>query len=196
LANGCSTIVTWAYHFIENDANYAVDPVWLERVNTVVDYSLSNGMPIIVNAHHDSWSWLNPAADGFNKTETLKKFYRLWYQIGTKLGCKSNLVAFETINEPQGDTSSAEHAAFLNDLHANMVKAISDAGGFNKDRVVILCGLSDGYTTAAEFLKLPTGMTNPWALTWHMYGPCKSNKFTLHSLTLVEVAGRVDSLFA
>jgi endoglucanase len=117
---------------------------------------------------------LNPDATGFNRNETLAKFYRLWFQIGTTLGCKSSLLAFETINEPSGNTSKAEDGEFLNSLHANMVKAISDAGGFNKDCVVVLCGLSDGYTTAAQYLKLPPDMTNPWALTWHMYGPCKS----------------------
>ncbi|PMD32599.1 glycoside hydrolase family 5 protein [Hyaloscypha variabilis F] len=142
--------VTWADHFIANDANYTVDPAWLRRV-------------------YDSW--LNPDATGFNRNETLAKFYRFWFQIGTKLGCKSSLLAFETINEPSGNTSKAEDGDFLNNLHANMVKAISDAGGFNKDRVVILCGLSDGYTTATQYLKLPPNMTNPWALTWHMYGP-------------------------
>ena len=166
--------MTWADHFIADDRNYTIDPAWLQRVSDVVDYAITNDLYAIVNAHHDSWSWLNPDATGFNRTETLAKFYRLWFQIGTTLGCKSSLLAFETVNEPSGDTSKAEDGAFLNSLHANMVKAISDAGGFNKDRVVVLCGLSDGYTTATQYLQLPPNMTNPWALTWHMYGPCKS----------------------
>jgi endoglucanase len=166
--------VTWADHFISNAPDYTVDPVWLQRVSDVVDYAITNDLYAIINAHHDSWSWLNPDATGFNATETLHKFYRLWFQIGTKLGCKSSLLAFETINEPSGDTSKASDGEFVNKLHANMVKAITDAGGFNKDRVVILCGLSDGYTTAAQYLQLPQNMTNPWALTWHMYEPCKS----------------------
>jgi endoglucanase len=163
--------VTWADHFISDAPDYDIDPAWLARVSEVADYAITNDLYAIINAHHDSWSWLNPDATGFDRTVALAKFYRLWYQVGTTLGCKSSLLAFETINEPSGNTTDPADGDFVNQLHANMVKAISDAGGFNADRVVILCGLSDGYDTAKAFLELPPNMTNPWALTWHMYGP-------------------------
>jgi endoglucanase len=163
--------VTWVDHFITDAPDYQIDPKWLARVSEVVDYAMTNDLYAIIHAHHDSWSWLNPDVAGLNRTQALAKFYRLWYQAGTTLGCKSSLLAFETINEPSGNTTSPEDGESVNQLHANMVKAISDAGGFNKDRLVILCGLSDGYDTAKAFLQLPANMTNPWALTWHMYNP-------------------------
>jgi hypothetical protein len=53
-ANKRPHLVTWADHFIANDANYTVDPAWLQRVSDVVDYSISNDLYTIVNAHHDS----------------------------------------------------------------------------------------------------------------------------------------------
>ena len=165
--------VTWKDHFISDAPDYTVDPSWLQRVSDVVDYALTNDLFAVVNAHHDSWSWLNPDTVGFDATQTLDKFYRLWFQIGTALGCKSSKLAFETINEPSGDASNPANGQFVNDLHATMVKAVRDAGGFNKDRVVLLCGLGDRHDTATAFLQVPQNMTNPWALTWHMYSPCE-----------------------
>jgi endoglucanase len=138
-----------------------------------VDYAITNNLYAVVNAHHDSWSWLNPDVAGFNTTQALEKFYQLWFQIGTTLGCKPSLLAFETINEPSGDATIAADGEFLNDLHSTMIRAIADAGGFNKNRVVLLCGLGDNYAPAIQYLQVPTNMTNPWALTWHMYSPCK-----------------------
>ncbi|KAH6661678.1 hypothetical protein B0J14DRAFT_496860, partial [Halenospora varia] len=48
--------------------SYTIDPAWLQRVSDVVDIAVSNGLYVIVNAHHDSWSWLDPLAAGSNHT--------------------------------------------------------------------------------------------------------------------------------
>lgn len=132
----------------------------------------SEGMYVVVNAHHDSWSWLDPTATGANFTMMEEKFYRLWYQVGTKLGCKSSLVAFEALNEPSG--SSASDAAFLTTLQKLFIKAINDAGGFNAKRVIVLGGMGDSYVSAVQYFQRPAAnITNPWIFTYHYYGPCK-----------------------
>ena len=77
-----------------------MDPAWLQRVSDVVDMITSQGFYTIVNVHHDSWTWADVSAPGANLTMIEEKFYRLWYQIGTKLACKGSQVAFEPINEP------------------------------------------------------------------------------------------------
>jgi endoglucanase len=133
---------------------------------------ISNGLYTIVDAHHDSWSWLDPTAANANLTMMQEKFYRLWYQVGTKLGCKSHLLAFEALNEPSG--SSASDAAFLTLLQETFIKAINDAGGFNSKRVILLGGLGDNSVDMAQWFKRPSAnVTNPWALTYHYYSPCK-----------------------
>jgi endoglucanase len=72
----------------------------------VLDQITSRGFHVIVNVHHDSWQWFDFTAGGANVKEIEDKFYRLWFQIGTKLACKSSLVSFEPINEAKGSTKA------------------------------------------------------------------------------------------
>lgn len=130
----------------------------------------AEGMPVIVNAHHDS-SWADPTQPGANLTEIEERFYRLWYQVGTTLGCKPSLVGFEPLNEPGGSDASA--ASFLTGLQQLMYRAIHDAGGYNDKRVLVLGGLGDNYQNAVEWFEPPpSNVTNPWAFTYHYYSPC------------------------
>lgn len=100
-----------------------------------------------------------------------EKFYRLWYQIGTKLGCKSNMVAFESINEPP--VNNAQDAAEINKLNQIFLQAINKAGGFNSKRVVNLVGGGEDSIKTSQWFKAPTGFSNPYAIQFHYYSPCK-----------------------
>lgn len=98
-----------------------------------------------------------------------EKFYRLWYQIGTKLACKSSLLAFEPINEPPASTPA--QVAELMKLEGLFLKALSDSGGFNPYRVVTLNGpQEDSILTSEDFVR-PKNFTNPWAIQYHYYSP-------------------------
>ncbi|KAK0661371.1 Endoglucanase B [Lasiodiplodia hormozganensis] len=162
--------VTWAYHFTSESPDWTVDPEWLQRVEDVVDMITARGFSTIVNVHHDSWVWADVSASGANYTLIEEKFYRLWYQIGTKLACKSELVGFEPINEPPGTT--AEHGAELNKLNNIMLQAINDAGGFNPQRVVTLPGLGEDSVKTSTWFEPPSAnFSNPWAIQYHYYSP-------------------------
>jgi endoglucanase len=119
----------------------------------------------------DSWEWADVTQSGTNQTLIEEKFYRLWYQIGTKLACKSSLVAFESINEPPCNT--AEDAAKINRLNEIFLKAINDAGGFNAERVVNLVGGGMDSVKTSQWFELPANITNPYAIQFHLYNPCK-----------------------
>lgn len=100
-----------------------------------------------------------------------EKFYRLWYQIGTKLACKSSLVAFEPINEiPCED---ADDGAEINKLNEIFLQAINDAGGFNSQRVVTLVGGGEDSIKTSQWFKAPSGFSNPYAIQFHYYSPCE-----------------------
>lgn len=149
---------------------WTVDAAWIQRVSDVIDMITSNGLYVMVNAHHDSWASFDLTTANANYTKYEDKFYSLWYQIGTKLACKSNMVAFEPLNEPAGST--AEHAAELNKLQKIFLKAIHDAGGYNPQRVIVLGGLGDNAVNMVKWLELPgSNITNPLALTFHYYSP-------------------------
>ncbi|KAH3982706.1 hypothetical protein HBH98_020660 [Parastagonospora nodorum] len=162
--------VTWAYHFTSQSPDYTVDAKWLQRVEDVVDMILSRGFYAIVNVHHDSWTWADLTQANTNVTLVEEKMYKLWYQIGTKLACKSSALAFEPINEIPGTT--AEHGATVNRLNNIFLQAINDAGGFNSQRVVTLVGAGeDGLKTTQWFKRPDAKFKNPWGIQWHYYSP-------------------------
>jgi endoglucanase len=153
-----------------DEAPWTVDASWLQRVSDVIDMITSNGLYVMVNAHHDSWASFDLAAASANYTRYEEKFYSLWYQIGEKLACKSSMVAFEPLNEPTGST--VEQAAELNKLQRIFLNAINDAGGHNSKRIVVLGGLGDNAVNMVQWLQLPSSnITNPYALTFHYYSP-------------------------
>lgn len=153
--------VTWNDHFTSGSPDWTVDPAWLQRVSDVVDLSISRSFYTIVNVHHDSWNWAD-VTQASNYTQLEERFYSLWKQIGTKLGCKSSMLAFEPINEPPGSTQ--EHFDEINKLNSLFLKAIADAGGFNANRVVTLSGPGEDGAKTSQYFKRPTGITNPWAI--------------------------------
>ncbi|KAL2787968.1 glycoside hydrolase superfamily [Aspergillus keveii] len=161
--------VTWTHHFTGGSPDWTVDPVWLQRVSDVLDMITSRDLYAIVNVHHDSWEWADVSVAGANLTMIEEKFYRLWYQIGTKLACKSSLVAFESINEPPANT--AEDGANINKLNSIFLQAIADAGGFNSQRVVNLVGGGQDSVKTSQWFQAPANITNPWAIQFHYYSP-------------------------
>ncbi|KAE8858405.1 hypothetical protein PTNB29_07620 [Pyrenophora teres f. teres] len=162
--------VTWAYHFTSQSPDWTVDPVWLQRVSDVVDMVTSRDLYAIVNVHHDSWTWADLTASGANVTAVEERLGRLWSQIGAKLACKSEKVAFEPINEIPGTT--AEHGAEVNRLNDIFLKAINEAGGWNPKRVVTLVGAGeDGVKTSQWFKRPDSKWKNPWGIQYHYYSP-------------------------
>lgn len=170
-------LVTWAYHFTgtsnQGDSpSWTVDPNWLQRVSDVIDMATSRDLYVIINVHHDSALWANMVVNNANWTLIEEKFYRLWYQTGSKLACKPHLVAFEPINEPPSET--AEEAAELHKLNDIFLQAINDSGGCNAQRVITLCGPGQDIFRTSEWFKAPDPkFSNPWAIQVHYYGPCE-----------------------
>ncbi|TGJ86871.1 hypothetical protein E0Z10_g1908 [Xylaria hypoxylon] len=161
--------VTYADHFVGTSPGWEIDSDWLQRVSDVVDMALNAGLYVLTNVHHDSWQWADISATGANLTAIEERMYQTWFQIGSKLGCKSSSVAFEPINEPPVNTE--EQAAELNKINGIFLEALKDSGGFNTERVVTLVGPSMDSIKTSKWFKAPTGYDNPWALQYHYYSP-------------------------
>ncbi|KAG8940363.1 hypothetical protein FRC03_005569 [Tulasnella sp. 419] len=41
--------ITWAHHFQSDAPDYNIDPVWMSRVETVVDQALQRGFWVVMN---------------------------------------------------------------------------------------------------------------------------------------------------
>ncbi|KAH6620417.1 endoglucanase D precursor, partial [Boeremia exigua] len=163
--------VTWAYHYKTQSPDWTLDPVWLQRVSDVLDQITSRDLYVITNVHHDSWTWADYTQANANVTAIEERFYKTWVQIGQKLACKGEKVAFESINEIPGTTEA--HGQQANRLNTIFLEAINQSGGFNPKRVVNLVGSrQDGEQTALYFQPPDTTKyKNPWGIQYHYYSP-------------------------
>ena len=59
-----------------------IDSAWMDRVNEVVDYAIDNGMYVILNVHHDDYTWLNPSKADESKVKA--RLTKIWEQIASR----------------------------------------------------------------------------------------------------------------
>ena len=192
-AAGFKTIripVSWAKHM---DENYTIDPEWMNRVKTVVDWAIEDGMYVILKWHHDNFGSAEglTAGKGYYPTKKNYKiskafFANMWAQIALAFnnGYDEHLI-FETMNEPRligtkiewsfaaGDSRHAEAQDMINKLNQVTVDVVRASGGNNAKRLIMMPGYAA--TPAAvlsEAFVLPTDtVENKLIVSVHMYTP-------------------------
>lgn len=143
----------------------------MARVTTVVDEVIALGMPVIINMHGDAGNWADLESTS-DYTALEQQFSAMWTQIATNFACHSNLLMFEPLNEPAGNTQA--QADEMNRLNTIFLTAINSAGGFNPKRVVALSGLGMDSIMTSEWFVKPTVFPNqPWGIEFHYYSPCE-----------------------
>ncbi len=202
LANsGIKTIripVSWSNHM--NKKNYTIDSAWMNRVKTIVDWAIEDGMYVILNDHHDNFG--SPAkmttAAGYypnkvNKNESERFLLNLWTQIALAFnnGYDEHLI-FETLNEPRlagtnnewwfdsNNATCREAADCLNEYNQLILDTIRKSGGNNQKRYVSCPGLQASPDSAfASAFKMPQDdEKGKLILSVHMYTP---NSFAMES---------------
>ena len=152
--------VTWQYHM--GDApNYTIEKEWLDRVEQVVNYGLSNDMYVIVNIHHDE-EWVVPTYAKLDKAKN--QLGKVWTQIANRFKDYESHLIFETLNETRLKDSpqewsggSAEGRDCINQFHQVSVDAIRGTGGNNKDRYIMVSTYAASATDVAmDGLVLPS----------------------------------------
>ena len=198
-AKGIRTIripVTWHNHII--DKSYTIDPEWMERVKTVVDWSLSKGLYVILNTHHDNADFTeDPMKYGAgyyplrkDLEESAQFLFNVWTQIASAFnnGYDHHLI-FEGLNEPRprstgcewtykkGDPICEESASILNEFNRIILKAVRESGGNNEKRFYMVTPLAAAYGAAvtSDFIIPGDSKYNPTnpkvLLSVHMYLP-------------------------
>ena len=188
--------VTWHNHLIDN--NYTVDPEWMSRVKTVVDWALNAGLYVILNTHHDN---SNPSSTeivygkgyfplNIHKKESERFLYNIWKQISIAFnnGYDHHLV-FECMNEPRdigsekewmftkGDAECEESSSVNNEFLRLIVKVIRESGGNNEKRFVLVTPIAAAYQAAinSDFIipgdKKYNPTNNKILISVHMYIP-------------------------
>ncbi|GHV05668.1 endoglucanase [Clostridia bacterium] len=157
--------ITWSRHFLnakmdDEDNLMEIAPVWMDRVQEIVDYAIDAGLYVIINSHHDT-DWQFPDMDNYRLCE--KRLTYLWHQIAVRFAGYDERLIFETLNEPRmvgtalewngGDENAQK---IINLWNAAVVKAIRETGGNNDKRWVMCPGhAASGDPKPLAALQLP-----------------------------------------
>ena len=166
--------VTWDYH-LEDNAPYELETDYLDRVQTIVNSAIENGMHVILNTHHED-EWAGPIPANFD--EVAPRLSTLWTQIAERFKNYGDVLIFETLNEPRvvgtpGEWTggTAEERATLNELHQVSLDAIRATGGNNANRHIMISTYAASTVQAAmDDLVIPNDDPNV-IISIHTYFP-------------------------
>jgi aryl-phospho-beta-D-glucosidase BglC (GH1 family) len=147
--------VRWDQH-TQASYPYKIDEAWLQRVEQVIDWGLSRGLFIIINAHHEEWIKKN-----YTNAAYRERFDSIWSQIATRFKNKSEKLVFEVINEPYGLTKIQN-----DDLHQRIITIIRKT---NPTRILIFQGHNWGGSEELVAAAIPAD--NYLIGSFHTYDP-------------------------
>ncbi|WP_291960728.1 glycoside hydrolase family 5 protein [Maribacter sp.] len=139
--------VTWQYH-TGSAPDYILESDWLDTVENIANYALSNNMYVIINIHHDD-EWIVPTYE--NAPYVKDRLIKIWTQIANKFKPYGDYVIFETLNEPRYEGSPEEWEGgteegrdVVNQYHQVSVDAIRATGGNNAVRKIMVSTYAAG----------------------------------------------------
>ena len=149
-AKGFTTLrvpVRWDDHYSDS-SKYMISAEYMDRVETVVNYGLANGMYVILNVHHnDLQAAVSSSTSAQNKIS--EELAAIWKQIGTRFKNYGDKLIFEVNNEPRCGEDWTGNASYYKCVNANNEAAraaIRATGGNNAKRLIMLptyCASSD-----------------------------------------------------
>jgi len=173
--------VSWHNHV---DKDFNVSTQWLDRVQEVVDYAISQDMFVILNAHHDTHKdFFYPDSEHFD--QSYRFITTVWSQVADRFKDYDHKLILESINEPRlagtnvewwfntSDKRILDAADCLNRLNQAFVDTVRATGGNNADRYLMV----PGYAASAdgcrcEYFTLPTDtVENHIIVSVHAYTP-------------------------
>jgi len=119
--------ITWGLTFRTSTIPpYSIELSFLNRVEQIVDWALSRGFLVIINAHHETW-----LKENFNENN-LARFDSIWAQISRRFKDKSDCLLFEIINEP--------YPMSLNNVNKLNFQILNTIRKTNPTRIVVFSG--------------------------------------------------------
>ena len=128
------------------DAEGNIDPLWLDRVQEVVDYCMNAGVYCVINTSGYMWMTCNPA-----DWEVQKPIYtNLWKQLAERFADYDEKLLFESCNEvlyEEGVWSAPPEEAYgvMAEIHQTFVDTVRAGGGYNETRNLMLNPYAAGY---------------------------------------------------
>lgn len=140
--NAIRVPVTYQGKFDYN-LGHTINPVWLDRVEEVVNYAYEEGIFVIIDTHHED-EWLG-LGDKLQEEKALVILYDLWIQIAERFKDYDYHLIFETMNETrligtvdEWTPGTPEAREAVNRLNEVAIKAIRKTGSNNSNRAIII----------------------------------------------------------
>ena len=162
--------VTWMHHV---DADFNIQQSYMERVKHLVDVALDSGLYVIIDIHHDTWTY--PSYD--NRELALSRIEKIWSQVAGEFSDYDERLLFEGVNEPrekgQGNewTDGSEMSLeVVNDFMQCFVDTVRNAGGKNAERYLLITDYCNTYRqTNLDAMRIPED--NRLLMSIHFYCP-------------------------
>jgi endoglucanase len=159
--------VTWDDYL--SGSNYTIASWFLDRVEEVANYGLSDNLYVIIDIHHNN-GWQAPTTG--NEANARDHLVKIWQQIATRFNKYGDKVIFETMNEPRNGedwTGNQSNYDVLNRLNAAALSTIRNTGGNNGKRLVMLPGYAASAGSQIYAIALPND--GKFAISTHAYYP-------------------------
>jgi len=156
--------VRWSAH-AGRDASAQIDPVFMARVDEVVDRLLAQGLTVVLDMHHYrqlDGDALDAGDAKVDASDVKLRFLSMWRQIAEHFSGRSERLWFELYNEPHGSLTSAG----WNDLASRALRVVRAS---NPERVVVIGPVQWNSARALESLVLPPDAN--LVVTIHDYEP-------------------------
>lgn len=128
--------VTWSNHQ-STTAPYTIDATYMARVKQLVDWALADGLYVVLNVHHDSWTWVEKITSDHDNV--MARFNSTWSQISTTFRDAPRTLVFEGINEPSfANATDAQKFQYLRELQTSFHSVVRSSGGANATRLLSL----------------------------------------------------------
>lgn len=165
--------VTWAEH-MSPAPDYTIDSRWMDRVQEVTDWCISEGLFVIIDLHHDGGtsaaSWILGAAHDYDAVAV--RFAAVWNQIAARFRDYPQALIFESMNEVGFDSAWEKRYAIINNLNQLFVDTVRRSGGNNSERYLMAAGYwTDIEKSCDGQYALPSDASAHVMLSVHYYTP-------------------------
>jgi endoglucanase len=147
--------IRWSAHALE-EAPYTIDPVFMKRVDWVVEQASQRNLVAVINIHHYEEIIESPRLQK-------ERFLAIWDQIANHFKDAPDSVYFELLNEPNGTLAATSWNDFANE-------AIKLVRKTNPRRTIIIGGGNWNSIDGLYGLSLPEDERN-LIVTFHYYLP-------------------------
>ena len=174
--------IRWDDKLID-EKRYVINPIFLKRIQQVINYIYNKGGYVIINTHHSKYE-RNIAKDIKNNKIRLTTY---WKQISEYFISYGDRLIFELWNEPVENSNWCgfeEFSLLVNEYNELMLETIRKTGGNNIKRLIIIPPYAgNGNLVSIVNFKFPT-YDKFTAASIHMYRPSGFVDGKLKELTI------------